>query len=75
MSRVINPQFRSHLQLGFDTAAWDALKAQVTAYLDSRAIDSVVDAADIRAVAVELQNDAVWNQIVSDMQLVVVPSR
>ncbi len=67
MSNIINPNYKPHLELVADDAAWDALKLVITNHLDANAGSSTLDLDTIRALDVQFADDRIWAQIRSDL--------
>lgn len=73
MSRVVNPEYKPHSELGKTQAEWDALKAQLRTYLQANASEADVATDDLRALNLEFSNDALWLQISGELGLVEIP--
>ncbi len=69
----INPEFKANQGLGETDVAWAALKTKITDYLKTQAASSTVTVAAVRALDDKFGDDRVWNQIVSDLNLLEIP--
>ena len=73
MTSLLNPNWKPHLELVEDDAAWDALKLVITDYLDANADTSMLDLATIRALDAEFSDDLIWSQILGDLGITEIP--
>jgi len=69
MGTLLNPKYKPHLDLVATTADWDALKTTITTYLQDNASSATVDVDTMRALDDQFDDDKIWAQIISDMDL------
>ena len=73
MTLLLNPARKASAQLGFTDEAWLAIKANVQAYLDSKADSPTVTEVLVRAEDPALSDPRVWAQICAEMNLIPMP--
>lgn len=73
-TKVINPEYKPHLEVVANDAAWDALKLLVGNHLRANAKKSTVEIATLRALHPKLADDRIWAQLASDLGLLEVPT-
>lgn len=64
-----NPQVKPYRVLGFTLVQWNAIKANVTALLNTNDDQETIADAAVRATDPALVSDRVWNQIKNEMGL------
>lgn len=70
---VINTKYKPHRDMGsgsVDDAAWEEMKAKVTAFLEQNEDKNVLLEEDVRAVDTRLRDQKVWDQMRTALDLV-----
>ncbi len=70
---IVNTMYKPHLELGQSDSQWDALQTLITDYLETNADTAVVTTSALRALDAAFDDDILWAQITSDLNLIEVP--
>jgi len=73
MTKILNPDYKPHRDLGESTVQWDGLKAKIQTYLDANADKATLTEQDVRDLDPKFDDDAIWAQISSEMRLIEIP--
>ena len=72
MPRIVNPNFTTYTQFGLTVTQWNALKSAITTALQGAPNVLYLPVAGVRALDPALANDALWFQIINEMNLQIV---